>query len=303
MRLWLKKSSEVPLREQLVTQIILGIVSDDLKSGQRLPSTRELARRYRIHANTVSAAYRELARRSWVEYRKGSGIYVRARNREIAGQGSELDVIISNLFKTAREKGYSIAELQLGLERWLAIQPPDHFLLVEQDPELRAILVAEIEQATGVRVTTAGLEECSNAATLAGALPLALYGQVEKVRALLPTGTEIVTLRSRSVSESIRGQKPPPGDALVTVVSRWPDFLRWSRAILVAAGLDEDSLNFADARSSGWMRGLDATTLLITDSLTASQLPKGYNPRVFRILSDASRDELTILATQLGIAR
>lgn len=51
MHLWLSKSSEVPLRDQLTAQVILGIVSDDLKAGQRLPSTRELARRYQVHAN------------------------------------------------------------------------------------------------------------------------------------------------------------------------------------------------------------------------------------------------------------
>jgi DNA-binding transcriptional regulator YhcF (GntR family) len=62
MRLWLAKNSEVPLREQLATQIVLGITSGDLKSGERLPNTRELARRFSIHSNTVSAAYRELAR-------------------------------------------------------------------------------------------------------------------------------------------------------------------------------------------------------------------------------------------------
>src|SRR3989449_9916107 len=73
MRLWLSKSSEVPLREQLVTQIRLGIISGDLSSRQRLPSTRELARRFRIHANTVSAAYRELHRNGWVDFRRGSG--------------------------------------------------------------------------------------------------------------------------------------------------------------------------------------------------------------------------------------
>ena len=70
MRLWISKHSEVPIREQLVTQIVLGIVSNDLKIAERLPSTRDLARRYDIHANTVSSAYRELARRGWVEFRK-----------------------------------------------------------------------------------------------------------------------------------------------------------------------------------------------------------------------------------------
>ena len=301
MRLWLKKNSEVPLREQLVTQIVLGIVSDDLKAGQRLPSTRQLASRYRIHANTVSAAYRELVRRSWVEYRKGSGVYVRARNGDIADQGSELDLMISRLFRTVREKGYSVGELQLGLERWMVVQPPDHFLLIEPDIELRAILAAEIEHATRARVNSVSLEQC-DASNLAGALPLALYGQVESVRARLPPRTELVALRSRSVSESMRGQKPPPVDALVTVVSRWSDFLRWSKAMLVAAGLDEDSLSFADARNSGWKKGLNATTIVITDSLTARQLPTHCKPRVFSILSDASREELIRLAVQLGIA-
>ena len=43
MRIWLSKNSEVPMREQLVTQIVFGIVSNDLKLNERLPSTRDLA--------------------------------------------------------------------------------------------------------------------------------------------------------------------------------------------------------------------------------------------------------------------
>lgn len=67
MRLWLSKNSDVPVREQLVSQIIIGVSSDDLQPGQKLPSTRELARRFGIHSNTVSAAYRHWAGRGWVE--------------------------------------------------------------------------------------------------------------------------------------------------------------------------------------------------------------------------------------------
>ena len=74
MRLWLSKNSEVVWREQLTTQIVLGILGDNLKPGQRLPGTRELARRFRIQANTVSAAYRDPAARRRVEFRRGSGI-------------------------------------------------------------------------------------------------------------------------------------------------------------------------------------------------------------------------------------
>lgn len=82
MQLWFAHGSEVTIREQLVTQVVLGILSDDLAPGQRLPSTRELARRFRLHPNTVSAGYRQLERERWVEFRHGSGVYVRERKPE-----------------------------------------------------------------------------------------------------------------------------------------------------------------------------------------------------------------------------
>jgi GntR family transcriptional regulator len=152
MRLWISKSSEVPIREQLVTQIVLGIVSNDLKIAERLPSTRDLARRYDIHANTVSSAYRELARRGWVEFRKGSGVYVLARNDEPMENGLALDQLIARFFRNLREEGYSLAEIQAGIQRSLSVQRPDHFVLLEPDPELREILVAEIAAVTKVKV-------------------------------------------------------------------------------------------------------------------------------------------------------
>src|SRR4051812_38199700 len=154
MRIWLSKNSEVPLREQLATQILLGIVSDDLKPGQRLPSTRELAHRFQIHSNTVSAAYRDLAERGWVEFRKGSGIYVRERLQSaVTGEDLVLDQLISALFQIAREKGYSLGDIQSRVKRWLEAQPPDHFLVIEPDDELRSILTQEIKEATGFRVS------------------------------------------------------------------------------------------------------------------------------------------------------
>ena len=64
MQFWFARGSEVSIREQLVTQVVLGILSDDLAPGQRLPSTRELARRFHLHPNTISAGYRELERRA-----------------------------------------------------------------------------------------------------------------------------------------------------------------------------------------------------------------------------------------------
>jgi GntR family transcriptional regulator len=294
MRLFLSKNSEVPLREQLVRQVILGITSGDLHTGQRMPSTRELARRFHIHSNTVSAAYRDLENRGWLELRKGSGVYVSHREprlTETAPSSVELDGLISTFLSDARAHGFSLAEIQNGMKLWLDLGPPDHFLLVEPDEGLREILAREIEDRTGFHVRTSSLDslQCSETS---GAVVVAMTNHIEKVRAVLSPGTASLFLRSRSVPESLRGQKPPPVDALIAVVSRWPRFLEWARVVLVAAGLDSSSLSLHDAREDGWSRGLGASAFVVTDALTARLLPAGCEARVFNIIADSSLEEL-----------
>jgi len=289
MRIWISKNSEVPIREQLVTQIVLGIVSNDLKVAERLPSTRELARRYDIHANTVSAAYRELARRGWVEFRKGSGVYVRARNDEPLDNRLALDQLIGRFFRNLREDGYSLAEIQSGVQRSLSLQRPDHFLLIEPDPELREILVAEISTATKVKIKGAGPEEFDEAA---GAVPLVLYGHLEGFADRIKPETDLLVLHSASVVESMRGQTRPSPEALVAIVSRWPEFLRWARTMLIAAGLDADALSFRDARERSWEKGLRSASFVITDSLMAPRIPVSCELKVFRVLAESSLKEI-----------
>jgi GntR family transcriptional regulator len=301
MRIWLSKNSEVPVREQLATQIMLGIVSADLKPGQKLPSTRELARRFNIHSNTVSAAYRDLAERGWVALRKGSGIYVREHPGEsVPGAGLELDHLINLFLRTARERGYSLGEIQTRIKRLLELQPPDHFLVIESDEELRQILIAEIREATGFRVLGAGLEACDNPAMLAGAATVALYGKEgEAIRATLPPDSTCLLLHSRSVPASMQGREFPPPNTLVAVVSIWPEFLRWARTMLVAAGIDPEILDFRDAREPGWQRGLRSSAFVITDALTEAHLPEGCEDvRVFRVIADSSLNELRSFVEQ-----
>jgi DNA-binding transcriptional regulator YhcF (GntR family) len=292
MRIWLSKNSDVPLREQLATQILLGIVSEDLKPGQKLPSTRELANRYEIHSNTVSAAYRDLAHRGWVEFRKGSGVYVRDRVTDAPADATlELDQLISTLLKVARERGYSVREIQSRVKRWLEAQPPDHFLVIEPDAEMRNVLIAEIEEATGFRAMGSSIRDCTPEA-LSGAAPVAMYGVAEQVRAALPPEVSCLYLKLRSVHASMAGQERPSSDSLVTVVSRWPEFLKWAHTVLVAAAIDPDALSLRDAREQGWQKGLAQSALVITDALTARILPRGCPARVFRIIADSSIEEL-----------
>lgn len=291
MRIWLSKNSEVPLREQLVTQITLGIISGDLQPAQKLPSTRELSHRFEVHANTVSAAYRDLASRGWVEFRKGSGVYVRElKAHTLIDATLELDRLIATLFQTARANGYAMSEIAARVQRWINAQPPDHFLLLEPDAELRKILVAEIRQATGFDVTGASLEEAT--AQLAGAAPVALYSRAEQVRNALPADTSCLFLNMRSVPDELQGKERPTKEDLITVVSSWQELFKWSRTVLVAAGIDPETICFRNPQERDWQKGLHTNWLVITDALTAERMPDNCKASVFRIIADASLDEL-----------
>jgi len=187
MKLWISKNSEVPVAEQLTTQIMLAIHSGELKPNQKLPSTRELARRFALHSNTVNAAYRDLARRGWLQFRKGSGVYVRVLTQEAQLDGQlQLDQLISAFLKMARQHGFTLAEIRSRVKGWLGFQPPDHFLIIEPEPELRRILLAEIHEATGFPVQGVGLDACRKTAELAGAALVAMYGRADELKDALP---------------------------------------------------------------------------------------------------------------------
>ena len=137
-------------------------------------SARELARRFRLHPNIVSAGYRELEVQGWLEHRHGSGVYVRERKPDDALSPTlAFDQLISQLFHSARKLGIPLQEVRARLRRWMEIQPPDHFLLIEPDQELRAIVLAEMQQALSFPVQGCGLDGWQ-AETLEGAIPVGL---------------------------------------------------------------------------------------------------------------------------------
>jgi GntR family transcriptional regulator len=293
MRFWFARDSEVPIREQLVTQVVLGILCGDLPPGHRLPSTREMARRFHLHANTVSAAYRELQKQRWVDFRHGSGVYVRTSKPETAASSQlALDHLIANLFRSAREIGAPMATVRSRLRQWLTLQPPDHFLVIEPDEDLRNIVIAEIKNAVEFPVHGAALDVCQRPEELASAIPVALPSKVENVRQSLPVGSECIALQVRSVPTSLGEWLPASTDKLVGIASRWPGFLHSAHTMLIAAGFDADALVLRDARKPGWQDGLKSAAAVVCDSLTASEAPKRVRVIPFPLLAESCLEEL-----------
>lgn len=297
MQLWFNRASEVSIREQLVTQVILGILSGDLAPGQRLPSTRELARRFKLHPNTASAGYRQLEREGWLESRRGSGVFVRAGKNTARNVGGEtLDQLISDLFRAARELGISLAQVKSALRARLGKTPPSHFLLIEPDEELRRIVAAEIQKLVDFPLKSSGLEACKSPAALKGAISVVLQSKAEIAAEALPAGSELITLQSRSVPDSLAGWLPAPKDALIAVASGWPEFLEMGRTMLLASGFHPDTLVFRDARKKNWQRGLGEMAALVCDCVTAAEIAaltaNSARVVVFSLLSESSLREL-----------
>ena len=134
--------------------------------------------------------------------------------------------------------------------------------------------------------------DLSNSEVLTGAVPVVLYGNSKDVRERLDPNSDLLVIHSASVVESMRGQTRPSSDSLIAIVSRWPEFLRWARTMLVAAGLEADALSFRDARERGWDKGLRSAAFVITDSLMAPRLPDGCGVKIFKMTAASSLQEL-----------
>ena len=86
MNLIISNSSNTPIYEQIKEQITNKILSNELKTGELLPSIRSLAKDLRISVITTKNAYEELEREGYVETIPGKGTYVANKNKEMIRQ-------------------------------------------------------------------------------------------------------------------------------------------------------------------------------------------------------------------------
>jgi len=76
MLLQIDRKAAQPVYLQIKEQIVALIRAGKLRSGDRLPSSRELSRQLDIARKTVLAAYLELSAEGWIDSRPGSRTYV-----------------------------------------------------------------------------------------------------------------------------------------------------------------------------------------------------------------------------------
>jgi len=234
MQLRISKKSEIPIREQIAEQIIFRIATDELKPGQALPSVRELARRLKIHHNTVSHVYADLVRRTWLARKKGRRLIVSSQDEFTrVTRAQDLDAMINAVIRVAREGGHSLQELRQRVRERLLAQPPDHLLVIDDDPGLRQLLQEEIKKAVRWPLRGCSREELRmNRGLAVGALPVVAQHYLPEVVSLLPETRPAVSVTYCVADEHLRMIQNLREPSIIALVSVSEIFLKTAQGLL-----------------------------------------------------------------------
>lgn len=301
MDIFVNRRGGVPVRDQLVTQLELKILGGDLAQGQRLPSVRALARRLKVHHNTVSAAYQDLEAAGHVELRRGSGVFVRDGGPRALGEARGLDEMIRLALHAAFAKGFGGAEVRAAVERWLAAAPPDRVVVVDPVREMAEIMVHEIRQALDIPAAAATFGDVArDPGMLSGALTVVLPYHEAKVAQLSPgAALEIVHLEVAAPDREAFAALP--AGSIVLVVSHAPTVLPFATVFL--RSLRGDDIH-VEARllsaSREWRRLVAAADYVLTDVL-ATKPVSAARPRRLREVRMLSASALAHLRNALTV--
>ena len=119
MRIQIDKTSRVPIHDQIKEQIKGLIHAGQLKTGDQLPTMRELSIELAVNFNTVAHAYREMDGEGVITTRRGEGTFVAstpgaAEMRRI--RQKKLRELINALFNETDRLGYTVEEVKQALD-------------------------------------------------------------------------------------------------------------------------------------------------------------------------------------------
>lgn len=297
MQIRIRRNSGVPVKEQIRAQIELAMLAGELPRGSRLPPIRTWARKLAVHANTISAAYRELAASGHVVVRSGSGVFVEPRPRRTALQATVASKLRSAV-EEARASGLSTEDIVAAVTRFAEPGLPEGILVVDPSAEMGAVYASEIREQLAATVSVCTLDELDSNPRLAAGLVVAVLpyhvGRVEGVASL---GRLVVFTLSVTTPEGLI----PPGltSGMILVVSESPlllSFARVSLKSLLSENFEVQTCLLKDERL--WKRFLAASDLILADAVSAPRLNRAGAKQLTR-LRLLSEDSMTRLGDAL----
>lgn len=270
MQIALSKKSDVPLRQQLAEQVVFLITTGQLQAGEELPSVRALARQSKVHHNTVSEAYQDLVRRGWLTRRHGTRLVVGTTSGAPLAKPHDLDELINESIQRARNMGFTLQALRQRVRERLLAQPPDHLLVVEQEPGLREIMKAEVRERSGWSVEGCSLEEITNEPGLAiGAQVLVANHLLEDMKPLVPRNRPAIGIVHSRAGDHVSLIRKLQNPSIVAVVSVSESVLKTARSFLAPELGNKHTLKEILVVQQTPV-SLDAADLIFCDSITHS---------------------------------
>ena len=108
-----------PFYRQIIDQILFGIASGNLKTGEQLPTVRSLAVDLKVSLNTIAKAYQELELKKFLEMQQGSGTFISKQVPRISEKerNAKLVEICKEFSSIAFSYGFSANDLIHQLQK------------------------------------------------------------------------------------------------------------------------------------------------------------------------------------------
>ncbi|MDA2923156.1 GntR family transcriptional regulator [Acidobacteria bacterium AH-259-L09] len=287
------KDSEVTIHDQLAEEITFSIATGNLKPGQALPSVRALARRLKIHHNTVSQVYQDLVGRNLLIRRRGSRMVVRSPgDLEYPPRVEDLDDLINATIQAAQEKGYTLQQLRQRVQERLMALPPDHLLAVSSDPGIRHLLREELKEKLPFPVEACSPDDLSqNPELTVGALVVGAPGAIPKIVSLVPKDRPAISITFSALDEHVKMIRQLRKPSTIAVVSISELVLQTARGVLAPVIGQRHTIReyLLTAQSPS---GLGATDLVLCD-LIAYRRVRARKLVEYRLVSPACLEQLS----------
>lgn len=110
--------SGISITDQIVEQIYDRIVLGELRTGEQLPTVRDLARQLKVNFNTVARAYRILDQAGVINTQHGRGTFILPEvPPQETEKSKELDRLTRDFLDQMESQGFTSAEIQAVFRR------------------------------------------------------------------------------------------------------------------------------------------------------------------------------------------
>lgn len=214
----LDKSLPKSMYLQLADTILLSIKEGNLKTGQKLPSSREIAVYLGVNRITVSKAFEELQNQGWLESFTGKGTFV----------SSSIPDIENENLKNQSKKTQKTAGFVINKEHYLEsnyFEPKTDLYFDDGYPDPKLAPLKELYRAYRGQLTRSGLyEKFGSYGSPEGSeyYKNAISGYLNQTRALKTTSKNILSVRGTVMGINlVCSALIKSGDVIVSGIPGW----------------------------------------------------------------------------------